>query len=138
MYKLNDEKMFYDIADGVAIVIDFTTGMYYGMSSLGSAVLDRLLAGSEADQILSVLKELPDCPDDIEAKMQVFIEDLLKRDILIRGGVNSGEPQPFDPQSLADGFDLHVDEFAEVQDLIMADPIHEVDVEQGWPFIKEQ
>ena len=43
--KINDEKMFYDIADGQAIVINYLTGMYYGMSSLGSAVLDLILKG---------------------------------------------------------------------------------------------
>ena len=50
MYKLNEEKMFYDMADGQAIVINFTTGMYYGTSSLGSAVLDSLLSGAAADR----------------------------------------------------------------------------------------
>ena len=43
MYKLNEAKMFYDIADGQAVVINFETGMYYGSSPLASAILDLLL-----------------------------------------------------------------------------------------------
>jgi len=33
---------------------------------------------------------------------------------------------------------MTLDEFAEVQDLIMADPVHEVDVEMGWPVLAEE
>ena len=46
MYKLNDEKMFFDIADGQAVVINFTNGMYYGTSTLGSAILENLVKGA--------------------------------------------------------------------------------------------
>ena len=59
MYKLNEQKMFYDMAEGQAIVINFTTGMYYGTSSLGSAVLDALVAGAEPAQILTAVQALP-------------------------------------------------------------------------------
>ena len=44
MYKLNEAKMFYDYADGQAVVINYKTGMYYGMGLLASAVLDRIIA----------------------------------------------------------------------------------------------
>ena len=37
-----------------------------------------------------------------------------------------------------DGFTLVLDEFSEVQDLILADPVHDVDVEKGWPVFKEE
>ena len=138
MYRLNEEKMFYDIADGVAIVIDFTTGMYYGMSTLGSAILDRLLKGVSTGCILTALKKAPDCPMDMEERLNTFIGELTVKDMLISGETNDDEAVPFDAQTFSDGFDLTLDEFAEVQDLIMADPIHEVDVEQGWPKLKKE
>ena len=43
-----------------------------------------------------------------------------------------------DASALTDGFQLTVDEFAEVQDLILADPVHDGDVEQGWPILNDQ
>ena len=39
--------------------------------------------------------------------------------------------------AFAEGFDLTLDEFSEVQDLLLADPVHDVDVEEGWPVLKE-
>lgn len=134
MYKLNEEKMFYDMAEGQAIVINFTTGMYYGTSSLGSAVLDSLLAGSSAEDVCKAIQTLPDCPADMEAQLNTFIGQLLEKEIIVPTD-GTGAACNIDVASLADGFKLTVDEFAEVQDLILADPVHDVDVEQGWPIL---
>ena len=137
MYKLNDEKMFYDMAEGQAIVINFTTGMYYGTSSLGSAVLDALLAGTDLEEICKAVQALPGCPEDIQAQLDAFIGRLLEMEI-IAAGESTGAPCAMDASVLADGFALTVDEFAEVQDLILADPVHDVDVEQGWPILSNE
>ena len=135
MYKLNEEKMFYDIAEGQAIIINFTTGMYYGTSSLGSAVVDALLAGASVDAALAAVKALPGCPADVDANMNAFIEALLEKEILVPGETNAAVAITINESALTDGFLLSVDEFTEVQDLIMADPVHDVDVEQGWPIL---
>lgn len=136
MYKLNDEKMFYDMAEGQAIVINFTTGMYYGTSSLGSAVLDAFLAGVTVEDACKAIQALPGCPDDIQQQLDVFVGQLLEKEIIVPGE-STGAACAIDAASLADGFKLTVDEFAEVQDLILADPVHDVDVEQGWPILNQ-
>ena len=137
MYKLNEEKMFYDMADGQAIVINFTTGMYYGTSSLGSAVLDSLLSGAAAEDVCKAVQALPGCPDDMEAQLDTFIGQLLEKEIIVPGDAACAACA-IDASALTDGFVLTVDEFAEVQDLILADPVHDVDVEQGWPILNDQ
>ena len=134
MYKLNEEKMFYDMAEGQAIVINFTTGMYYGTSSPGSAVLDSLLAGAAVEDVCKAIQALPGCPEDIQAQLDTFIGQLLEKEVIVPAE-GTGAPCAIDAASLADGFTLTVDEFAEVQDLILADPVHDVDVEQGWPIL---
>ena len=45
MYRLNEEKMFFDMADGQAVVISVVTGMYCGATALGSVIPDRRQAG---------------------------------------------------------------------------------------------
>jgi len=136
MYKLNEEKMFYDMADGQAIVINFTTGVYYGTSSLGSAVLDALLSGASVEAVLAAVQALPGCPVDMDAQLDAFVQALLEKEVIVAGEA-TGAAVAIDAAALADGFALTVDEFAEVQDLILADPVHDVDVEQGWPILSE-
>ena len=136
MFKLNEEKMFYDIAEGQAIIINFTTGMYYGTSSLGSAVVDALLSGASVDAVLAAVKALPACPADVDACMSAFVDALLEKEILVSAETNADAVINITEAALTDGFLLSVDEFTEVQDLIMADPVHDVDVEQGWPILE--
>lgn len=137
MYKLNEEKMFYDMAEGQAIVINFTTGVYYGTSSLGSAVLDALLAGADTASVLAAVQALPGCPADAGAQLSAFVDRLLEMEILVPGET-TGAAVSIGAGALVDGFTMTVDEFNEVQDLILADPVHDVEVEQGWPILNEQ
>ena len=101
MYKLNEEKMFYDMAEGQAIVINFTTGMYYGTSSLGSAVLDALLAGAATADVLSALRALEGCPADMEQKLDDFVKALLEKEIIV-SGETTGAACAIEASALAD------------------------------------
>lgn len=139
MYAINDAKMFYDMADGQAIVINFETGMYYGMSLLGSAVLDLLLKGAEVKDMAEALKSEAGCPETMEEEIRAFIADLLAKEIIVENDLPaSGTVEvAFNNTALSEGFELEANEFAEAQDLILADPIHDVDVNMGWPIMKE-
>ncbi|WP_141500880.1 hypothetical protein [Paenibacillus luteus] len=138
MYKLNDEKMFYDIADGQAIIINFVTGMYYGASALGSMVLDALMQGKDPKQIVDKIKNNEGCVVDIDQRVERFIAALTEKEIFI------SDHQPYSQESLGDfvivdrDYSLELNEFAEVQDLLLADPVHDVEADMGWPKLKEE
>ena len=128
---LNDEKMFADITDGIAIVINSETGIYYGMNALGSAVLENIINGASTENILKTLKALPNVPADMEAKLNAFVDELKAKELVIEGGDGSAEAK-ISAEAAADGFDLTVDEYSDAQELLLADPIHEVKEDTGW------
>ncbi|MFX3635021.1 MAG: hypothetical protein ACE3L7_01065 [Candidatus Pristimantibacillus sp.] len=138
MYKLNEEKMFYDIADGQAIVINFVTGMYYGASALGTMVLDALMQGKAPKQIVDLIKNNEGCVVDIDQRVERFIAALTEKEIFI------SDDQPYSQESMGDfivvdgDYSLELNEFAEVQDLLLADPVHDVEADMGWPRLKEE
>ena len=137
MYQLNEEKMFFDMADGQAVVINFVSGMYYGTTALGSVILERLVKGCAPREIAGAVKALPGCPEDFDAQLKAFITQLRDKEILLDCETHPGGGAEIGDTALTDGFGLALDEFSEVQDLILADPVHDVDVEQGWPIFKE-
>ena len=143
MYSINAKKMYCDMADGQAIVINFETGMYYGMSPLASAILDLILKGATPEAIAAALKGKPGASASIEEDIKAFIQKLMDREILVvhenQDGLKSiaAEEIQFDQEALAEGFGLEINEYAEAQDLILADPIHDVNVDMGWPIMKE-
>ena len=130
-FVLNEEKMFADITDGVAIVINSETGIYYGMNTLGSAVLENIINGASLENILKALKALPNVPADMEAKLNAFVDELKAKELVIEGGDDAAEAN-ISTEAVADGFDLTVDEYSDAQELLLADPIHEVKEDTGW------
>jgi hypothetical protein len=130
-FVLNEAKMFSDIADGIAIVINSETGIYYGMNSFGTAVFENLLQGASTEDILAAAKTLPDAPDDLEQRLLDFVEQLKGFEVLLEGEGNGSAG--LDAAVLGeDGFALLVKEYSDAQELLLADPIHEVKEDKGW------
>lgn len=138
MYTVNEEKMFFDIADGQAVVINFVTGIYYGFTPLGSAVIEALVNGASEQTVLKALQARPNCPKDMEQDLHGFIGELTEKEILTGDGSGSGEEPVFEDSAFEEGFLLALQEFSDVQELLLADPVHEVDVDMGWPIMKEE
>lgn len=137
MYNLNEEKMFFDIADNQAIVIDSTTGIYYAMNPLGSVTCEYLIKSVAPDTIVKELKKIDECPSDIEEQLQTFIAILLSKEILISGEESTSETVAISRELVKDNFLFEFDEFTDAQDIMMADPVHDVEMEAGWPVMKK-
>lgn len=131
-YKLNEAKMFSDIADGVAIVINSETGIYYGMNELGTAVFEKIMAGASTEAIGAALASLPGAPNNMQARLENFITDLKAHEILLAGPAGAQNVTIAPAIAAASDFAITVQEFNDAQDLLLADPIHEVKPEQGW------
>ena len=125
------------MADGQAVVINFVTGMYYSTSTLGSAVLDNLIKGASPEDILATLKKEAGCPTDFDKQFTDFISELEEKEIILPTEELTTAPVVL-TNAFKDGFALNLNEFAEVQDLLLADPVHDVEVDKGWPALKEK
>lgn len=130
-YVLNEDKMFADITDGIAIVINSETGIYYGMNELGTAVFENLINGASVEKILAALKALPNVPADIENRLNAFVEAIVAKELVIAGAANDKDTQ-IAAETAAEGFDINVSEYNDAQELLLADPIHEVKEDTGW------
>ena len=137
MYNLNEEKMFYDESDGQVIIINFATGVYYSFDKMSSAVMKDLIAGKEPELILKGLQGLKDCPDNIEDRLFEFIKKLKDLEMIAMTEGKSEANQPIYDQEIAgDGYEFAVDGFEEIADLLLTDPIHEINEDVGWPVKK--
>lgn len=130
-YILNDEKMFCDIADGVAIVINSETGIYYGLNSFATHLFENILNGADTVAVLALLQDLPDGPDDIKIRFDSFIQILLEKELVLLGNTQ-GEAHIDMAIAQADNFTMEVKEYNDAQELLLADPIHEVKEDKGW------
>ena len=131
-YVLNEEKMFADVTDGIAIIINSETGIYYGLNQLATAVYENLINGASTDAILDELKSIQGVPVDIESRFNSFIEDMIKAELLIRGEDSDAFARIAASIAQEDNFVMEVKAYDDAQELLLADPIHEVKEETGW------
>ena len=135
-YRIDESQFFYDYADGLAIIINSMTGVYYGINIFGSAIYNQLIQGASPASILEKLRYLPGCPTEIE---NLFVDFMVRL-----GGFGLLTPEeeagtvapPFDESISIDGFVFEVAEFAEIQEILLADPIHDVNSDYGWPVLE--
>mgnify|MGYP006873001855 CR=1 FL=1 len=83
---MNDEKMFADITDGTAIIINGDTGIYYELNPFGTLIYNNLINGVSSETLRSSLTSLEGAPSDIGTQFDAFIDQLKACEILIEGG----------------------------------------------------
>lgn len=131
-YVLNDEKMFADVTDGIAIIINSETGIYYGLNGLGTAIYENMVKGVSTDKILNALKSMAGCPVDVEKKFNNFVKSMVDFELIVKGGEDSADAEIDENLAKEDNFEMDVREYNDAQELLLADPIHEVKEESGW------
>jgi hypothetical protein len=139
MYEVN-KKMFCDIADDFAIVIDSDTGIYYGINNFGTSVFENLIKGSTVADVLDELNKIPGVPADIEQRLTTFIEKLREKKIIVDNGKTAKNEISINPElAIKDEFIFEVTGYADAQELLLADPIHDVEEALGWqPVLKDK
>ncbi len=130
-YQLNEEKMFADITDDMAIIINSETGIYYGMNSLATVVFENIIKGVSQENICAKLKELG-AGDDVKQNLQNLIDAMKEKEILLPAEETDAQAE-IDAKIAKDAnFVMTLSEYNDAQELLLADPIHEVKEDTGW------
>ncbi len=127
-YQLNENKMFADITDGIAIIINSETGIYYGMNAFGTQIYENLVQGISVEKVWDKVKAL----GTDEANYKVFVNALIENEILLPASDSDAEAQIDESAAKEDNYILELKEYNDAQELLLADPIHEVKEEEGW------
>jgi hypothetical protein len=142
-YQINDASLVQDLIDGEVVIINLASGRYYSLQDCAAEVWAGLKAGLDLDRITTSLTARYACErEEARSTLDVFIADLEKESLIVSagddgGGASAGAPadtdqnpdarKPFNPPRLT--------VYADMEQLLLLDPIHEVD-ERGWPIVK--
>jgi hypothetical protein len=137
-YRVNHPRVISQVIDNEVIIIDVTTGSYYSL--LGSAVplWESVQAtASLSDIIARWTGRYQGNPDLIVSEASDFIERLLKEQLIATVDEGPDRPSGGNPPAREDQkvpFEAPIlERYDDMQDLILLDPVHEVDDSQGWP-----
>jgi hypothetical protein len=138
-YRINAPQVTHQTIEGEAIILNLENGAYYSTEGIGVVIWEGAVQGATAEEIMAYLAQryVGDPAAMADATTQ-FLAELQQEGLIVPAASDVVSAPAFPPSSsepLA-AFELPaLSKYTDMQDLLLLDPIHEVD-EQGWPFKK--
>jgi hypothetical protein len=135
-FRLNSPQAVGETVDGEAIVVNLGTGTYYSMQGDSQILWEAISAGATADEIANVAAELTgESPDAIAAAVDTFCASLVEQGLIAERDAGDA-PSSIDLSGAGSGLlTPSFETYADMQDLILLDPVHEVG-EGSWPNVQ--
>lgn len=129
MYFLN-KRLAADVFDGEYIIANLDTGLYYSVQGVAVSLLNTLPFQDYKVVVSALMEAFPENSAIIEQELSAIMKELMEQDIIQKDLMEDVAESPVWalPTVYAPG---RFNRYADMQDLLMLDPIHEVD-ENGW------
>ncbi|MBE0610305.1 MAG: PqqD family protein [Dehalococcoidia bacterium] len=132
-YELNAPDVVAESIDGEALIVNLRTGLYYSARGSGDLLWRMVLAGHTSAEAAAAIGPSDTPADTVATDVARFVEELVAEE-LVRPRA-ALEVQRLDTRPL-DSFEAPVlERFADLQELLVLDPVHDV-TEEGWPHAR--
>jgi hypothetical protein len=137
---MNTPHVISETIQGETIVIHLTTGTYYSLQGTGAEVWDALNTGASVSDAVDLLAARYDAPrEQIDEAVAQLVRDLRAEDLVVEAdGAAPAAPAAAQNGTAAERAPFaapRLEKFTDMQDLVLLDPVHEVDP-RGWPHAK--
>jgi coenzyme PQQ synthesis protein D (PqqD) len=120
----------HECIDGEVVVINMENGTYYSLLHLGARLWELVAAGSTRAELLErIATAYPDEPRAMD-EVSAFVDELLSEGLVTEEEGARTVLEPVFPSPYASP---RLEKFTDLQEMLMLDPIHEVDAAAGWP-----
>jgi hypothetical protein len=138
-YSVMKPEVVADIIDGEVVIVNLKSGHYFSSHGTGSECWDALAAGLSVAQLVDRLVAAYAADRvTIESAVEKFVADLVSHKLI--GPSDAPPPAVVAKAPLASGALFHppvLNVYTDMQDLLLLDPIHDVDA-AGWPMPKNE
>jgi hypothetical protein len=139
-YRINAPAVVQETIDGEVVAVDLERGYYFSLRGVAADIWAVIVAGGTLPEVVAHLSGRYDGePREVEAAVAAFV-DQLQHDALIVAAAGDRPAVPAAPApapSARRAFETpRLDKYTDMEELLMIDPIHEVD-ERGWPSAKD-
>jgi len=139
-FRVNTPKIVNETIDGEVVIINFDSGNYYSSDTLGCEIWTLIEQRQSVDDIIQTVKERYSSDKlDLEESVRAFLGELELEQLVVSTKEWSTSapnlPKRSDKQIVSEPPKLH--KFKDMQELLLLDPIHDVD-SAGWPVVKPE
>lgn len=137
-FRINAPDVINETIENEAIILHLGTGRYYSARGCGAQAWSWLSEAVPVSRVVQLLASTYDADRQlIETELDKFIGDLQAEGLLVE--TTDAAPGPAVPEN-ANGSRLPfeppvIECYTDLQDLLLLDPVHEVDASQGWPHV---
>ena len=132
--RLNSPDVIHESFDSETVIVNLRIGVYFSLNEAGLHLWEEIVRGTTEDRLAALWQSKQEM-DEVGARavVRAFLKELRDEQLIVTDAPDA-LAAAVDPP--AAGASLPVlRKFTDLQDLLMLDPIHEVD-ERGWPHAR--
>lgn len=143
-FKINSPHAISETFEDEVILLNFETGSYYSLDKSGALIWGLMEKRATTGEIIEeIISRYEGSLQDIEKAVKGMIAELLDKGLIVPDGSGGAgyapgpgrEPRAAQNPAKPIFEEPAIREYTDMQELLLLDPIHEVD-EAGWPFAK--
>jgi hypothetical protein len=136
-FRLNSPQVVAETIEDEAIVVNLSTGTYYSVKGDSILLWNAIVGGASVDEIAEVAAEMTqESRQTAAAAVDRFCESLVREGLVVERDAGDDTAAKVDLSGGGRGMlEPSFETYADMQDLILLDPVHEVD-ERGWPHVQ--
>jgi hypothetical protein len=133
-YKLFSSAVIHELLDAEVIVANLDNGAYYSLQGSAALAWQLLVSGRSPEAIAAdAAQKYGLTPQNFSEQVDFFASQLCQEKLLTVDEDSAGRPVQSENFAWPETWNTPLlEKYEEMKDLLMLDPIHEVD-EQGWP-----
>jgi Coenzyme PQQ synthesis protein D (PqqD) len=136
-YRVNAPHVIAETIGGETIIVHLSTGCYFNLGGTAVDIWEGIAAERPLGSITQQLAARYDASaDEIEAAVSGLLSELQREELVVameeNGGPAVSASIPGSASARAPFVEPSLSKFTDMQDIILLDPVHEVDA-RGWP-----
>ena len=142
-FRIDNSRVMHEKIEGEVIAIDLATGTYYSIRDAGATIWAQVERSAAEGEIVAAVAAEYEAPDgEIERGVPAFLDELAAEGLIApatspAADGATAQPPPDQPGERKMFVPPMLEKHTDMQDLILLDPVHEVDA-RGWPHTADQ
>jgi Coenzyme PQQ synthesis protein D (PqqD) len=137
-YHLNTPDVAQENVDGEIIIVNVATGIFYSLAGSGGVIWSELLRGLDEGAIVERIARTGGASrEDVADAVARFVGKLRAENLIVDGPCGDSIAALAEGETSADGLSPFVpptlERYSDMEELLLVDPIHEVQP-VGWPL----
>lgn len=140
-FRIKRPDIVHETIDGETVIVNLENGVYYSLQNAGVDVWNMIETGANLQELTDLMvQQFDGSREEIEQALNDLLIVLQKEGLVEAASAKQSVSKT--PQTISKGEKVKftppvLEKFSDLQELLLLDPIHEVDDEAGWPHKPE-